>query len=351
MTPNPPNKPVLLLGATGFTGQLTARALLSAGVPFVAGGRCPDRLAGLNEAYGGALATRLVDVTNGPSLLAAVAEAGVVASTAGPFTDMGPPVVSAAIEAGVPYLDCTGEQGFIASCRSDFARKALDATVPVINAFAFEYALADWLCALAADGRGSWESIEVFYRLGPPCPTRGTYLSMKAQATAPSVCLSKRRFVEKQVASETKSFRFPGENDYLPAIWVPFGEVINLPAHIDVVGVDTYLARPRGHRRFGHLAAEEKSPQGVPHGPNPGQRASARFVISARLTTQDVQETWSLEGKDPYGVTAKLMAWGAAGLQSGAFAGEGVLTPAQLVPHSVALPWLKDACGIKVVGP
>ena len=56
---------------------------------------------------------RVASVDDGPSLRALVDGADVLINCAGPFTYAGEPVVRAAIDAGVHYVDSTGEQSFM----------------------------------------------------------------------------------------------------------------------------------------------------------------------------------------------------------------------------------------------
>jgi short subunit dehydrogenase-like uncharacterized protein len=113
---------LVLVGATGFTGGLTAE-YLARNAP----DRCRWALAGRNRAKLEAVRERLVaidpaladlpllhaDVTD-PSSLAAVAEsARVVITTVGPYIEHGEPLVAACAEAGTDYVDLTGEPEFV----------------------------------------------------------------------------------------------------------------------------------------------------------------------------------------------------------------------------------------------
>ena len=55
----------------------------------------------------------MASVDDGPSLRALVDGADVLINCAGPFTYAGEPVVRAAVDAGVHYVDSTGEQSFM----------------------------------------------------------------------------------------------------------------------------------------------------------------------------------------------------------------------------------------------
>jgi len=113
---------LVLFGATGFTGGLTAEYLARHAperLRWALAGRNPDKLAAVRErlaAIDPALAELpllTADVTD-PASLRAVAEcARVVASTVGPYVHHGEPLVAACAAAGTDYLDITGEPEFV----------------------------------------------------------------------------------------------------------------------------------------------------------------------------------------------------------------------------------------------
>ncbi|GAA0398656.1 saccharopine dehydrogenase NADP-binding domain-containing protein [Micromonospora gifhornensis] len=113
---------IVLFGATGFTGGLTADYLARhapPGLHWAIAGRNPDKLATVRDrlaAIDPALAELpllTADVTD-PASLRAVADATrVVASTVGPYIRHGEPLVAACAAAGTDYLDITGEPEFV----------------------------------------------------------------------------------------------------------------------------------------------------------------------------------------------------------------------------------------------
>ncbi|MFF5178153.1 saccharopine dehydrogenase family protein [Micromonospora sp. NPDC000316] len=113
---------VVLFGATGFTGGLTAEYLARhapAGLRWALAGRNRDRLDAVRTRLTDIdpaladLALLTADVTDADSLRAVAQSARVVASTVGPFIHHGEPLVAACAEAGTDYLDITGEPEFV----------------------------------------------------------------------------------------------------------------------------------------------------------------------------------------------------------------------------------------------
>ncbi|WTW97557.1 saccharopine dehydrogenase NADP-binding domain-containing protein [Streptomycetaceae bacterium NBC_01309] len=113
---------VVLLGATGFTGGLTADYLarhVPAACRWAIAGRSPeklravrDRLAAVNPACA-ELELVTADIGDAASLRALAGSTRVLATTVGPYIEYGEPVVAACAEAGTDYLDLTGEPEFV----------------------------------------------------------------------------------------------------------------------------------------------------------------------------------------------------------------------------------------------
>ncbi|MEU1887027.1 saccharopine dehydrogenase NADP-binding domain-containing protein [Micromonospora sp. WMMD987] len=113
---------IVLFGATGFTGGLTAEYLARnapAGLRWALAGRDPaklaavrDRLAGIDPALA-ALPLLTADVTDAASLRAVAGDTRVLATTVGPYVHHGEPLVAACAAAGTDYLDITGEPEFV----------------------------------------------------------------------------------------------------------------------------------------------------------------------------------------------------------------------------------------------
>src|SRR4051794_21796631 len=112
---------VALLGATGFTGALTAVELAArapADLRWALAGRNAGKLAAVRDrvvaAHPGRPAPEVVlaDVGDAASLRALAESTRVLTSTVGPYVLNGDPVVEACAAAGTGYLDLTGEPEF-----------------------------------------------------------------------------------------------------------------------------------------------------------------------------------------------------------------------------------------------
>ncbi|MEY3071964.1 MAG: hypothetical protein RLZZ353_160 [Actinomycetota bacterium] len=132
---------VLLLGATGFTGALTAAELATrtAGTRLRWGvaGRDRGRLERLAAELPGSPEVVVADVADPDTLAAAAARTRVLATTVGPYAALGAPVARACAEAGTHYADITGEPAFVTALERevDAVARASGATMVVCCGF------------------------------------------------------------------------------------------------------------------------------------------------------------------------------------------------------------------------
>ena len=127
------DKPVVVYGASGYTGRLICEYLREYNVPFVAAGRDGGKLKASMEGNVAGIETadyEVVEVTHDvASLTELFSDASVVLNTVGPFSKWGPEVVEACLAAGAHYTDTTGEQDWLITCDegygADFAAAGL----------------------------------------------------------------------------------------------------------------------------------------------------------------------------------------------------------------------------------
>ena len=116
--------PVVVYGASGYTGMLTMDWLIDQNIPFT----CVARNAKRTQEMMAQRVVRLESATyeiiesehNVESLIKAFKGAKVVCNTVGPFVNFGAVAVEAALKAGCHHLDSTGEQGYMRDMRARF---------------------------------------------------------------------------------------------------------------------------------------------------------------------------------------------------------------------------------------
>ena len=119
-------RPVVIYGASGFSGRLIAEFLSEYNVPFIAAGRnrmkihdVLSRVPGIETAD-----YEIAETCNSTDDLARLfSGAKVVCNTVGPLIYHGPQVIEASLKAGCHYIDIGGEQAWIRTVAEQWGEK------------------------------------------------------------------------------------------------------------------------------------------------------------------------------------------------------------------------------------
>jgi short subunit dehydrogenase-like uncharacterized protein len=377
---------IVVYGASGTTGALVARQLAERGLEVVLSGRDRGRLARLaDELFGAEI--RPAQVHDPAELAAAVRGARVVVACAGPFLQVGEPVLRAAIDAGAHYLDVCGEQAFLRDAYEQCDSRARKAGVTAVPGFAWEVALGDWAASRAArlvraqaagepggedgdggedddrgDGAGEepLDEVVVGYALSRVRTSPGTRQSLLAALSRPMSVWREDRWESTAPLSRARRLVFPppfGERESL--LW-PSGEVITVPRHSAARRVDTYLTAGEGLPGLGAaarlaglagplvalaaaspLGAFARARAGAAPPPDEESRRRIEYALVAEAALRFRRARVSLAGTDPYAVSGRIAALGVERLLAGPDAPpSGVLAPSQLADPEASLATL-----------
>ncbi|GAA14893.1 saccharopine dehydrogenase family protein [Gordonia alkanivorans] len=135
---------LVLYGATGFVGRLTADYVARSAPPelrVALAGRDERSLAGIRESLGARVAgweIARADATDAGSLDVLAARASVIVSTVGPYLTYGLPLVEACAKAGTHYADLTGEPMFTRWCIDGCDKLARESGARIVNSCGFD---------------------------------------------------------------------------------------------------------------------------------------------------------------------------------------------------------------------
>ncbi len=269
----------------------------------------------------------------------------VLINCAGPFIDLGEPVVEAAIDNACHYLDTTGEQPFVRRIQQKDER-ARERRVAIVPGHAFEIALADCGAALLAEGYREVASIEVVYatRFHASQGTKRTVLRMLASE---SFAYQDGRWVLEPPCRVRRSVDLPPPWGKRIAVSFPGAEIATIPRHTRARNVRAFMALPPSQAAAAALAVPVLrlllvSPARLllssllgtgTEGPEESVRAQDTFLISFAIRGvkegRARHERALLTGRDPYGITAVLAARAACRMSEESWDRSGVLAPAQ----------------------
>ncbi len=342
---------IVLFGATGFTGELAARALAARGARPLLAGRSRDRLEPLAAELGG-LDVAVADVGEPETVRALVQAGDVLVSTVGPFARWGEPAVRAAIDAGAHYIDSTGEPSFM---REVFERHGPDAHAAgtgLITAFGYDYVPGNLAGALALrDAGADAVRVDACYFAsgagGPGAASGGTRASAAGMLTEPGFAYRGGRVVAEPGARHVRDFDIAGRSR--PAVSIGGTEHLALPrVHPALRDVGVWLGwfgpASRGLQAMsvatsvvtkvpgvrGALGAVTgRLVSGSTGGPDAAARARSRSTIVAVASAAGGAPlaTVRLEGVNPYDFTGESLAWGAMRALDGGLRGTGAMGP------------------------
>jgi short subunit dehydrogenase-like uncharacterized protein len=343
-------RPIVLFGATGYTGRLVANALVKRGARPLLAARNETVVKKMAEELGG-LDTAVADVSRPDTLRAIVDEDTVLVSTVGPFVRWGAPAVDAAMDAGAIYLDSTGEPPFIREVfeQRDGPARASGATL--IPAFGYDFVPGNLAAALALERAGQRAvkvSVGYFITGGgnlKELMSGGTAASVAGVMLAPHFGYRDGRLVTERPAKRVRTFASGSKQ--LTGISIGCSEHLSLPrVHPPLREVDVYLGWfGPGSRamqgvsllgrvpgvRAGTEKLSERFVKGSTGGPGPEARAKTRSLIFAEAhdASGSVIERVELRGPNGYTFTGDILAWGATQAAEHGVSGPGALGPVE----------------------
>ncbi|TDC53603.1 saccharopine dehydrogenase [Jiangella ureilytica] len=326
---------VLVYGAYGHTGRFVVDELLRRGLTPVLSGRSA---AGLDLVAGRwpGVEQRPAAVDDPVALRRALAGTAAVVNCAGPFADTALPVATAAVAAGVHYLDLTAEQAAVQALHTALGDAARAAGVAVVPAMAFYGGLADLLATAAlsgpddsdgeggGDGRcgGEADEITVVIALDRWWPTAGTRITGRRN-TVPRLIVTGGTLASLPDQAPTTTWIFPAPFGPQPVVAMPFSEVITIARHVRVGELRTYLSAAP--------LADLRDPDTPPPSPaDESGRSAQRFVVDVVVRRDGRDRMVSASGRDIYAVSAPIVAEGVERLLSGRALTTGVASPGEI---------------------
>lgn len=150
--------PVVVYGASGYTGMLIMDWLIDQQIPFTAVARNARRAQEMMAQRVVRLESATYEIIeaehNVDSLVKAFRGAKVVCNTVGPFINFGLVGVEAALKAGCHHLDTTGEQAYMRQVREQFGELYRQAGLLVSPSLAYMYSFSEIAAELALETQG-----------------------------------------------------------------------------------------------------------------------------------------------------------------------------------------------------
>jgi saccharopine dehydrogenase (NAD+, L-lysine-forming) len=240
---------VLLLGAAGNSGRLIAAELAARRLSVRLAGRRRGPLEDLARALAAEGATtdvRTVDVGDAASLAEAIAGAGVVLSTIGPFARQAGPVIDACLAARLPYVDIANEWPAVRGLL-DRDEQARTHAVALVTGAGFGPAATETLVLRLVEQMGVVpDLVRVAAAAGVTRQSDGVRQTIQ-ESLSQGVAITYRddRVVQEALGSGATIVAFGGaQRQMLPG---PVGDLETARLASGAANVVAYIARPAAH--------------------------------------------------------------------------------------------------------
>ncbi len=217
-------KPVVVYGASGYTGRLICEYLREYGVPFVAAGRDKAKLEAALATNVAGVETADFEIVQVEHTVEALTEllsgASVVCNTVGPFSKHGPAVVEACLAAGTHYLDTTGEQDWLITCDEQYGDDFAAAGLLLSPGIAHMYTTGEIAAEIALERPGlDTLDIAVFWGGSPTIASTQTILVNASTSKAHH--LQQNQYVEFDPTQGLVPLVVPGQHELAQSL--PWG--------------------------------------------------------------------------------------------------------------------------------
>lgn len=308
---------LLIYGAYGYTGRLITDLAVSRGMEPIVAGRNPDKVAALAREYH--LPSRTFSLDDAAAVEESLEGASCVLHCAGPFVRTTAPMVSACLDAGIHYLDITGEiEVFEALADRDGDAKA--SGIMLLPGVGFDVVPTDCLATHLHDRVPSATSLEIAF-MGLGRVSRGTLRTAIAQLGQGGAVRREGRILAVPPGWSTRAVDFgergPGVRT---VVSIPWGDVATAYHSTGIPNVTDYTYLPSTPRRLLrwsrylmwlfrwepvkqllHAFVDKQPP-----GPSEEERERGSTHVWARVRDDSgTQATARLHGPEAYSFTAQ----------------------------------------------
>jgi short subunit dehydrogenase-like uncharacterized protein len=277
----------LLYGATGYTGELIARAAVSRGLNPILAGRTPGRVMRLASELG--LEARAFAVENTTAVVDGLREVRLVLNCAGPFSATAARMLQGCFAVHSHYLDITGEIDVFerAQAQSETARRVGVVVCPGVG---FDVVPTDCLAAKLKEALPDATHLALGFD-GAGSTSRGTAKTMVEGLATGGRIRTDGHLVSVPLAFRTREIDFGA--GIKKAVTIPWGDVSTAAWTTGIENIETYI--PSSPRAIARLQRLERwrgllstrpvqwwlkhAVNRAPPGPSAGVRAATRTYV------------------------------------------------------------------------
>lgn len=228
-------RPWMIYGAYGYTGELMVREAVRRGLRPVIAGRTEAKLAPLAAELG--LQYRAFELEQAGDKLEGLSA---VLNCAGPFSSTAKPVIEACLRTRVHYIDISGEIAVFQLCAS-LDEAAREAGVVLCPGAGFDIVPTDCLAAMLKERMPDAQTIDLAFSFGTR-PSIGTVRTLIEGATGAGLIRRDHRLTP--VANGYRISKLPFPNGRRWSVTIPWGDVYTAGVSTGVPNGMVYTALP-----------------------------------------------------------------------------------------------------------
>jgi short subunit dehydrogenase-like uncharacterized protein len=264
---------LMIYGATGYTGRLTAEHAAAAGLDLVLGGRDDTRLSALAQDLGADHRTFGLD--DYEAIDAVLSDIAVVLNCAGPFMRTAKPLMEAAIRSHTHYLDVAAELDsyYLAETLDSTAR---DAGVMLLPGSGGSVAMLGCVAGHAAQRVHNPQSVHIALHVAGSM-SRGSAISANQNLTADCLQRLDGQLVARD-PDDRRDFDFACGPVSCSATTLP--DLVTIWRATGIPHIETFVYVTGDAFPLGDLAT-------LPEGPSVEQREANRYHAAVEVTGED----------------------------------------------------------------
>ncbi|KTR83449.1 membrane protein [Novosphingobium barchaimii] len=261
---------LMIYGASGYTGRMAAERASTAGLPLVLAGRSREPLVHFAQELN--VDCRAFDLSDDSAIRAALTDVSVLLNCAGPFMNTAEPLMCAAIDAGVHYLDIAAElDSYRLAEKLDDAARA--AGVMLMPGSGGSVAMLGCLAGHAAARVEKPQKLAIALHVAGSM-SRGSAISASRNLVTETLQLRGGQLVPRP-SGETAHFDFGG--GAVPCFAVTLPDLITIGRATGIPYVETYV-------HVSGKAFPDSDLADLPVGPGATERDANRYQAAVEVT-------------------------------------------------------------------
>ncbi|KAJ6031017.1 hypothetical protein N7540_001749 [Penicillium herquei] len=285
--------PLVIYGATGYTGRMASENAKLLNLDFSIAGRSDEKLKSFASTLG--VPYSVFDV-NDPGLIdSTLQDASVLLNCAGPFMRTAKPLMEACLRNKVHYLDVSAELASYQQAYT-FDEEAKKIQVMLLPGCGGSVAMLGCLAHQAMESVNHPIKIDIALHVAGTM-SRGSAISAAENITSECLQVVDGSFAAKEVG-ETSKFNFDDGNGDVTSFPVTLPDLFTLQRSTNVPNIRTYVHANGDSFPTGDL-------QSLPDGPTDAQREASPYSAAVTITSQDgASQTAVLHTVNGYTFTA-----------------------------------------------